>query len=127
MQNEEEIKIENKISSLKLPTKIFYKINNLILFQIINLFFTILLLFAIQKRKKETLDLYPKINEYNNKNNYNNIENKNLIDILHQKIKLLKIITNNDESEYKGALECLIAGNPDNEYCIYRLISLKKL
>jgi len=127
MQNEEEIKIENKISSVKLPTKIFYKINNLILLQLINLFFTILLLFVIQKIAKKKLDLYPKNNEYNNTNNYNNIENKNLIDILHQKIKLLKIITNNDESEYKGALECLIAENPDNENCIYHLISPKKV
>ena len=68
MKNEEEIKIERKIPSVKLPTKIFHKINNLILLQIINLLFIILLLFAIYiKYKKEKIDLYPKNDKYNNK------------------------------------------------------------
>ena len=35
-------------------------------------------------------------------------------------------MTNNDELEYKGKLQCLL-NNPDNEYYIYHLISPKKV
>ena len=31
------------------------------------------------------------------------------------------MLTNNDELEYKGVLNCLI-NNPDNEFCVYHLI-----
>ena len=128
MENEEIIKIENKINSAKLSTKIFFKINKLLILQIILLFFIFLLLFAIySNHKKEAKYLYQKYDKNNYTNNYNNKKDDNRIDILHKKIKLLKIFTNNDESEYKGMLECLIAGNPDNEYCIYHLISPKKV
>ena len=39
-------------------------------------------------------------------------------------IKLLKMMTNNDEKEYKGALNCLLN---DNEFCIYRLLCPKEV
>ena len=39
-------------------------------------------------------------------------------------IKLLKMMTNNDEKEYKGALNCLLN---DNEFCIYRLLCPKEI
>ena len=126
MQNEEEIKIENnKISSLKLiPIKIIHNLNKLILLQIVNLIFIIFLLFTMYiNKKKENLYLY----SYNNKNDNTNIENNNIIDTLPKKIKLLKLLTNNDEFEYKGILDCLIAENPDNQYCIYHLITPKKV
>ena len=47
MENEEIIKIENQINSAKLSTKIFFRINKLIILQIIILFFIFLLLLAI--------------------------------------------------------------------------------
>ena len=52
----------------------------------------------------------------NNINNINNIE---------EKIKLLKLITNNNILKYKGVKNCLL-DNPDNQYCIYHLICPKK-
>ena len=124
MQNEEEIKIDNKLSSLKLSTKISHNVNKVIFLQIINLLFIIILLFSIYIiRKKEKLDLY-----FNNtKNDDTNLENSYLMDNLPNKIKLLKLLTNNDESEYKGMLECLISDNPDSQNCIYHLISPKKV
>ena len=123
MQNEEEIKIENKLNSLKLSTKLFHNINQLILLQIINLLFIFLLLFIIFiSRKKEKITLYSN----NNKNDDKNIE-KIVIDTLPKRIKLLKLLTNNDELEYKGMLECLISENPDSQYCIYHLITPKKV
>jgi len=39
-------------------------------------------------------------------------------------IKLLKMMTNNDEMEYKGALNCLLN---DNEFCIYRFLCPKEV
>ena len=39
-------------------------------------------------------------------------------------IKLLKLMTNNDEKEYKGALNCLLN---DSEFCIYRLLCPKEI
>ena len=62
-----------------------------------------------------------KLNETNNqqetiaKANSTNIE---------YSIKLLKLMTNNDEKEYKGALNCLLN---DNEFCIYRLVCPKEI
>ena len=52
--------------------------------------------------------------------------NNNILDILHQKIELLKILTNSDELEYKGKLQCLY-NNSDIGYCIYHLIVPKKV
>ena len=43
-----------------------------------------------------------------------------------EKIKILKIITNNDELEYKGAQECLL-NDPDEGLCIYHLIVPKEV
>ena len=48
------------------------------------------------------------------------------LNLLSDKISFLKILTNNDELQYKGMLECLLK-NPDNEKCIYHLISTKKV
>ena len=45
---------------------------------------------------------------------------------LSQKIRLLKLITNNNEIEYRGPQECLI-NDPDNQNCIYHLISPKEV
>ena len=62
-----------------------------------------------------------KLNETNNhqepiaKANSTNIE---------YSINLLKLMTNNDEKEYKGALNCLLN---DSEFCIYRLLCPKEI
>ena len=67
--------------------------------------------------------------------NKSNIINDNIIKTnltrkdknkLSEKIKLLKILTNNDESEYKGAEKCLL-NDPDKEFCIYHLIIPKEV
>ena len=39
---------------------------------------------------------------------------------------MLKILTNNDESEYKGAKKCLL-NDPDKEFCIYHIIIPKEV
>lgn len=52
--------------------------------------------------------------------------NNNILDILHKKIELLKILTNGDKLENKGKLQCLY-NNSDNGYCIYHLIAPKKV
>ena len=49
--------------------------------------------------------------------NKNNISNK---------LKLLKIISNNNELKYKGVENCLL-NDPDSQYCIYHLIIPKKV
>ena len=41
-----------------------------------------------------------------------------------EKITLLKLMTNNNENEYKNIQECLL-NDPDKLYCIYHLISTK--
>ena len=41
-----------------------------------------------------------------------------------EKITLLKLMTNNNENEYKKVQECLL-NDPDKSYCIYHLISTK--
>jgi hypothetical protein len=43
-----------------------------------------------------------------------------------EKIKYLKILTNNNENEYKGIQECLL-NDPDQKFCIYHLILPKEV
>ena len=119
MENEEEIKIEsNKITSSKITTKLYLKINKVILLQLINLLFIALFYFSIYKiLKKGDLKI-----KHNSKIND---ENNNSVDTLTTKIKLLKLLTNNDEFEYKGMLDCLTYESPESKYCIYHLISPK--
>ena len=74
-------------------------------------------------RKKENISLFSQTS----KNVDNNISNDIMIDNLSNKIKFLKMLTNNDELEYKGMLECLISNDPDSKHCIYHLISPKKV
>ena len=45
-------------------------------------------------------------------------------DNIKEKITLLKLMTNNNENEYKKVQECLL-NDPDKSYCIYHLISTK--
>lgn len=55
-----------------------------------------------------------------------NMDNNSKNNIISQKIRLLKLMTNNNELEYKGIKECLL-NDPDINYCIYHLIATKKV
>ena len=74
----------------------------IIFYQIKNLFFN--------KSPKQKAEEAPKINR-----------NTTL-----EKIKYLKILTNNNENEYKGIQECLL-NDPDQLFCIYHLILPKEV
>jgi len=70
---------------------------------------------------------------YKNNNIFLNIRNKiaeeNTKGIGHttsEKIKYLKILTNNNKNEYKGIQECLL-NDPDKKLCIYHLILPKEV
>lgn len=52
--------------------------------------------------------------------------NNNLENDISEKLKFLKIITNNNHLIYNGVQNCLL-NNGDNQYCIYHLISPKKV
>ena len=105
----EEIKIKSTIP-LKNTGCFHSKIDKIIFLQTISiiLLFFFLVLFRVQNYKIL-------INESIKKKKSNSKET------LSKKIELLKIITNNDESEYKGIQECLL-NDPDQKYCIYHLI-----
>ena len=87
----------------------------------INIYFYIYISKSNIKSQKLFEKIENKLNETNNqqeqivKTNSTNIE---------YSIKLLKMMTNNDEIEYKGALNCLLN---DNEFCIYRLLCPKEI
>ena len=105
----DEIKIRNKNNYITTP---YYRINKILSLQIINIILVILLLFICIN--KNNISLY-KDNNYINHHKENH--KKNIL----EKLKLLKILTNNDELEYKGLQECLI-NDPDEKFCIYHLI-----
>ena len=75
----------------------------------------------INNSKKDYLINQNFIHEVGEKNY--SLDNKVLAD----KIKLLKIITNNNHLIYKKFENCLISNNPDDLYCIYHLIFPKKV
>ena len=105
---ETNIKNKNKFSIYP-----YYQLNKLLLLQIIILILFLLFIILISKNK------YIFSNHINNEiiddTKLNRKRN------LYQKIRLLKILTNNDESEYKGIQECLL-NDPDEKLCIYHLI-----
>ena len=82
----------------------------------------LILYINIKYWKIENLNQNKSFLEILNKN-FNNIFNNNNIS---NKLKLLKLITNNNKLQYKGIENCLI-NNPDSDYCIYHLISPKKV
>ena len=54
------------------------------------------------------------------------MENNNNKTIISEKINLLKMMTNNDENEYKGIKNCL-ENDPDKLECIYHLMNTKEV
>ena len=123
MENDiEEIKNENNLNNRRIFAQIYLGINKIILVQILILILVTLFYFTIITNKKnEKIDLYfnNNINTDSNKND----RNSSMYTIT-DKIRLLKLFTNNDEREYKAMLECLL-NDPDTKYCIYHLISPK--
>jgi hypothetical protein len=51
---------------------------------------------------------------------------KGIMNKISEKITFLKILTNNNENEYKGIQECLL-NDPDQKFCIYHLILPKEV
>ena len=82
------------------------KIKKILSLELINILLIISLILIYVKNKSNL------INNNTIKTNLN-IKDKNN---LSEKIKLLKILTNNDESEYNGAKKCLL-NDPDKEFC----------
>ena len=83
------------------------KINKILYLIIINLFFMYILIYYFIDDKNKLL-------------------NKQKINTIEEKIKYLKLLTNNDELEYKGIRECLL-NDPDKQFCIYHLILPKEV
>ena len=124
MENDiEEIKNENNNFNYRpIFSQIYLRLNKVILLQILILILIVLFYFTIiVNNKTEKIDLYCN----NNKNlDPNKDDGNNSMPTLLNKIRLLKLLTNNDESEYKLMLECLL-NDQDTKYCIYHLISPK--
>lgn len=119
----EKLKINNnKIYYPLIQSKKYGKMQIVLLLQIFILLMTTLLYFKIiDDSKKHKLNLFHKKSE--------NVEifiDNNLNNELSKKIRILKLLTNNDEKEYKGMLECLL-NDPDEKSCIYHLISPKQV
>ena len=82
-------------------------------------YITILLIFLliILSMKDKIFSYQFKIKQY--------LETNNSIN-LYEKIRILKLLTNNDELEYKGVQKCLL-NDPDKIFCIYHLIIPKEV
>lgn len=107
----EKIKINSR-SNFELKANSTSKMNKIILLQIINLICIVYFIILFTKKTK---------NIYNNNKPKLDKSSKRTI---YDKIRLLKILTNNDVREYKGMMECLL-NDPDEKFCIYHLISTK--
>lgn len=97
------------------------KNNNILILQIVNLFLIVFLisLYLFNQGK----DSFGSIKE----RAFNLIDNNDdKINTFSNSIKLLKMLTNNDEKEYKGIEICLL-NEPDKKNCIYHLISPKQV
>ena len=122
--NLKKVDIKEKNNSNKLYIFILIIIFMIILFifNFILFFYKKDLIIMIDKKNiKEIIDISKKylINDTNLfllKNSNNN----------HEKIKLLKLMTNNNILMYKGIENCLL-NDPDTQYCIYHLIYPKKV
>ncbi len=91
-------------------------INKILYLQIINLLFIVFILFYLIKN----------ICLKNLNKQIVGEEPKNIRNSISEKIKYLKILTNNNEKEYKGIQECLL-NNPEEKFCIYQLILPKEV
>jgi len=127
--NDKNINLEKyKLFNLKQEKSKFFFIIWLLFF----IFFVYILLYKntiIIINKSNIKELISFLNNKNeiSKNfvlsNYNyNVYSDNIND----KLKMLRLITNNNYVKYEGIENCLLH-DPDNQYCIYHLISPKKV
>ena len=72
----------------------------------------------INQNQNEMLKYRNNIVSYYNYNAYSNN--------IHDKLKLLRLITNNNYMKYEGVEKCLL-NDPDSLFCIYHLIAPKKV
>ena len=128
--------MDREMLKISRKTKIFTKTKKktkdikfwlLIISSIFNIFLVIALLLFFRKNSildeaKTSKELYPIISS---NNNYNNSYN-NSYDNISEKIKILKLITNNNKFKYIGAENCLLK-DPDEQLCIYHLLAPKKV
>ena len=118
MENElEEIKINNNNSSYTHLNSTF-RTNKIFSLQIINLLLNLFCFIIIINLMKERI-----ISQKNN--DYQQIDLNNSV-LIENKLKFLKMLTNNDKLEYKGAQQCLLKDR-DKEFCIYHLIAVKQV
>jgi len=89
------------------------KLNIILNFQFINLLLILLISFYLSQFI------------FFNDQNKQKTEEKSKWTIL-EKIKYLRLLTNNDEKSYKGIQECLL-NDPDQKFCIYHLILPKEV
>ena len=114
MENENDtIKNINYIDVRARNTKANLRINKIFYLQVANIILLILIIFFLYK--KEVKDIF----------NKTKISNTNPLST-DEKIKFLKLLTNNDENGYKGIEKCLL-NNPDDKLCIYHLIAPKEV
>ena len=107
--------MDNESEIIKIKTKNYNeqktiqnsKINKVLFLQIINLFFVSIIIYYFKENNHILLF-------------------KGKQTMLEEKIKFLKLMTNNDELEYKGVKKCLLS-NPDRQSCIYHLILPKEV
>ena len=122
MENEkEEFKTGKKYKINKIDYNLKNKINTIISLLLVNLIVILFILCLLIKfaLKEKNAPIESKTIQYIN-------QNKNVSLTLSDKIKYLKILTNNDESEYKGLEECL-KNDPDKLMCIYHLLATKEV
>ena len=127
MQNIEtegfQIKEKRKYEDKQNPNS---NINKILYLQIINFILILLLLFYQSKNITYHFQKYFQ-NNLNKENKLNEEEkSKSISNTLQKKINYLKILTNNNEKEYKGIQECLL-NDPDQKFCIYHLILPKEV
>lgn len=116
-----------KITSKTKKDKKFLILYIISIFHIILLIILLLLFSRKNNLLNETLSTSKKLLQIASENNNYKHNNKIVKDNdISEKIKLLKYLTNNDEMKYKGAENCLL-NNPDEQFCIYHLLSPKKV
>ena len=111
-----DIEIEEMKQKRNIKSNKFHNINKILYLQIINLLLIILTLIYQIK------NIFLK-----KKNQQKSEENSKIIrDTISEKLKYLRILTNNNENEYKGIQECLL-NDPDEKFCIYHLLLTKEV
>ena len=99
------------------------KILLFIIFCVFIFYYSIDINIKMNRLLKQTLKISNRLEKQND-----NLSNKLsfIVDDINYRIKLLKLMTNNNELIYKGAENCLL-NDPDSQLCIYHLIYPKNV